>query len=126
MRKGAIFIVINSSETEGQAEKLNNLLTSQEPLPPCNLNSFRSSDPSTPSLITRALLKSHQASGGNPGSSATLTLPYRANNVTHGSSNLSSPPPKMQISLCLGPTDVGSSQLTFLNLCSDHIRQRKL
>lgn len=45
----AIFILINSSETERQAEKWNNLPTSQEPLPRCNPNSFHSSDPTTPS-----------------------------------------------------------------------------
>lgn len=98
MRTVAIFIAINPSETERQAEKWNNLPTSREPIPPCNLNAFCFSDPATPFPHHQGF--SHVIpSGGNStalGSRATFTLLYRNNHVTRMSCSTTTPFPPPQ------------------------------
>jgi len=48
MRTVTIFIAINPSEMKGQAGKLNNFSTSQDPVLLCNVSTFYFSDPATP------------------------------------------------------------------------------
>lgn len=117
MRTVAIFIAINPSETERQAEKWNNLPTSREPIPPCNLNAFCFSDPATPFPHHQGF--SHVIpSGGNStalGSRATFTLLYRNNHVTRMSCSTTTPfPPPPPNPLTFGSSGLQQqSQLVF-------------